>query len=167
MLDTHNSLQRCPFPYGDDCTASFIEQADNRKALVDVFEINAKGELFKFHMMKMKTSKGPWVFGSFSHKGQHAWSFREDVRVREDDFKGAVTTHVHNHKTYALFTQARTLEHAVPFVKMLFDPGMDPEYVDDVDVCHVHYALMRDIAQEAKLRLTKDVAEVLVPSDRK
>jgi hypothetical protein len=73
-----------------------MSQADNDRALVDVWGITMGGQSFVLHLMRMRHKPGsnPWVFGSIRVLGSHreVWSFRRDRRVVTYKFKGDVFT---------------------------------------------------------------------------
>ena len=144
---------RSSFPHGNDCQVTFLRRADNKKAFVDVWHINAKGHKFVFHLMRMRASAGPWVFGSFQDEDEGQWSFRDDVRVKAG-FRGLTYTVVDSAQTYVVFEADGCLVHLVAFVPFLVSLG---EVLEENDV-----SLLRRVAQAQDLSFVQ-AAETAIP----
>ena len=137
---------RSSFPHGNDCRVTFLRRADNKKALVDVWQIEVGDQSYIFRMMRMITSSGPWVFASFSSRQEQLWQFRDDKRVVEG-FKGASFTVVDSGSTYVLFVAGGEIKHLVSFVDFLHCAGEVKDIEDD--------ALWQRIAEQEGLQFRK------------
>lgn len=117
-----SQIPRSTFPHGDDCAVVFVGRADNNKAYIDEWQITVDTDTYYFRMMRMKTSAGPWVFGSFDDTHKQVWQFRSDAR-KQAGFRGGSFTFVHEGVTYAMFANAAGIQHVLPFVEFLRQPA--------------------------------------------